>query len=339
MIIKISNFKNLKISDFKNLLDFTDKNFKAAYKELIRIRISDKTDVSKLKEKLNKLRLLESFYLLNLCLPLKEYENIDFLVSLFFPAEYENFNDEITLDFKSKFDLLKKQILKESRQKSPLFKKEVVFKMFISENLKNIEALHRALLNIQLSGIELKKEYRLLYELYVYLNRSINAKIPNFEVNIEKFKCKNVHEIELEIFTQFWNETFPDLQKNTSNKRNFNLILAQYIFRDYFFNKRETFAIDIIAKNNYLQIFRELDKENKYWKHQLCLYIHTLYSMSYIKAKSKDEIVYFLNLIFKGFYGFSFSSIELNIENYTYDSTSTEYKKWEKFIKSVFNYI
>lgn len=331
MRTNISNFKNLKRSDFKNLLDFTDKNFKGAYKELIEIKIKDKTDVSKLKEKLNKLRLLESFYLLNLCLPLKEYENIDFLISLFFTGEYENFSDEISFDFKLKFDLLKKDILRESRQKNPLFKKEIVFKMFISENFKNIEALYRVLLNIQLSGKELKKEYKLLYELYIYLNKSINAKIPNFEINIEKFKTKDVKFIELEILTKFWEkEIISKLSSSSSSDLNLKLILAQYIFRDYLFNKRDTLVIDVIATNNYIKVFKELDEINKNWKHEICLYLYKLCEMDFIRTKSKDDVIYFLSVIFNSFNGFSFSSIELRILNYRYDYEKT----WENFIKN-----
>ncbi|WP_102978423.1 hypothetical protein [Chryseobacterium scophthalmum] len=331
MRTNISNFKNLKRSDFKNLLDFTDKNFKGAYKELIEIKINDKTDVSKLKEKLNKLRLLESFYLLNLCLPLKEYENIDFLISLFFTDEYENFSEEISFDFKLKFDLLKKEILRESRQKNPLFKKEIVFKMFISENLKNIEALHRVLLNIQLSGKELKKEYKLLYELYIYLNKSINAKIPNFEINIEKFKTKDVKFLELEILTKFWEkEIISKLSSSSSSDHNLKLILAQYIFRDYLFNKRDALVIDVIATNNYFKVFKELDEINKNWKYEICLYLYELCEMDFIRTKSKDDVIYFLSVIFNSFSGFSFSSIELRILNYRYDYEKT----WENFIKN-----
>ncbi|SIT08746.1 hypothetical protein SAMN05421786_10588 [Chryseobacterium ureilyticum] len=330
MRTNISNFKNLKRSDFKNLLDFTDKNFKGAYKELIEIKINDKTDVSKLKEKLNKLRLLESFYLLNLCLPLKEYENIDFLISLFFTDEYENFGDEMSFDFKLKFDLLKKEILRESRQKNPLFKKEIVFKMFISENLKNIEALHRVLLNIQLLGKKLKKEYKLLYELYIHINKAINAKVPNFEINIEKFKIKYKEEVELEIFNRFWEKTFPQLYENKCNEKGLSLILVQVIFRDYLFNKRDTLVIDVIATNNYIKEFRELDEINKNWKHEICLYLYELCEMDFIRTKSKDDVIYFLSVIFNSFSGFSFSSIELRILNYRYDYEKT----WENFIKN-----
>lgn len=331
MRTNISNFKNLKRSDFKNLLDFTDKNFKGAYKELIEIKINDKTDVSKLKEKLNKLRLLESFYLLNLCLPLKEYENIDFLISLFFTDEYENFSDEISFDFKLKFDLLKKEILRESRQKNPLFKKEIVFKMFISENLKNIEVLHRVLLNIQLSGKELKKEYKLLYELYIYLNKSINAKIPNFEIDIEKFKTKDVKFIELEILTKFWEkEIISKLSSSSSSDHNLKLILAQYIFRDYLFNKRDTLVIDVIATNNYIKVFKELDEINKNWKYEFCLYLYELCFRNIIKVKSSDDVIYFLSVIFNSFSGFSFSSIELRVLNYR----NQDENDWYNFIKN-----
>ena len=336
MRTNISNFKNLKRSDFKSLLDFTDKNFKEAHKQLIEVKINNKTDVSKLKEQLNKLKLLESFYLLNLCLSLQEYKNIDFLVSLFFADEYENFNNEISFDFKLKFDGLKKDILRESRQKKPLFKKEIIFKMFIYENFKNIGALYRALLNVQLSNIELKQEYKFLYELYIHLNKAINAKIPNFEVNIEKFKIKDEKEIELEIFTKFWEEIFPKLYENHCNDKYWQLILAQYIFRDYFFNKRDTLVIDIIAVNNYLKVFNDLDKINSLWKHELCLYLYELCNMDFIRTKSKDEMIYFLSVIFNSFNGFSFSSIELNISKYREDYVNDNNIKWENFIKKCF---
>lgn len=331
MRTNISKFKNLKRSDFKNLLDFTDKDFKSLYHELIEVKVNRNTNTVSLKEKLQKLKILEKFYLFNLCVTLKEYENIDVLNSLFFSDEYENFQNLISVESKLKFEQLKKDIIRESRQKNPLFKKEIVFKMFISDNIKNLDSLYSKLQNIQLSNVELKKEYKFLYQLITYLNKSLNAKIPRFELNIEKFRSKNIQVLELEILTKFWEkEIIPKLNNSKNDEYNLKLILAQYIFRDYLFNQRDTLVINVISENNYLKIFKELDEINKDWKHAICLYLYKLCEMDYIRTKSKDDVIYFLSIIFKSFSGFSFSSIELRILNYRFDYKN----EWENFIKN-----
>lgn len=335
MRTNISKFKNLKRSDFKNLLDFTDVQFKKAYKILIEDKINESTNLSDVNKLLNNLKTLEFFYLLDLCLETTYYRSIKFLLTLFFGDDFINYKSNLPQKLQLRLNDLKNEILLQSKQKKPLFKKEIAFTLFLQANLTNMSSYYKKSLFLQVYGIDVRNEFKFLYEISNILRKTINAKVPHFSVNIEKFNCKNELEIELDIFTKFWEESFQDLYLQKSEE-NMNLIIAQYIFRDYLFNKRDTLEIDTIASNNYINTFKLLDKVNREWKHDLCLYLYELCNLGYINTKSKDELIYFLSIIFNSFNGFSFSSIETKIARHRDDATNKQFKKWEKFVKTHF---
>lgn len=333
MRTNISKFKNLKKSYFKSLLDFTDINFKKAHTVLIVNKITEEAKLKEIKNVLSKLKFLELLYLLNLYLQSKDYPDLDFVNFLFFDEEYEVFKDKLPDNLLLRFEFLKKQIIKESRQKKPLFKREIEFQAFLRENLNIVLGLHKGLQKSQFYGQKLMKEHIFFYMVSNNVRKALNVKIPNFKIN--KAKIKKNHELEnqLEIFTIFWNETFPDLTNNLHEKvEYFQLNNAPVIFRDYFFNKRDALTIDAISKNYYLETFKKLDKMSKEgddWKEDLCLYLYELCRSEYIITKSNDELIYFLSLIFNRYSKFSFSSIQQSIM----DNRKYPKKNWIEIIK------